>query len=121
MTLNPSLCSRWQMAVPMPPMPPVTYATFCAIALLLHIRSVSTVIRGRERVKRVRPQARASLDAGQRQGSTLDRQRDAHAAADAQRRDPLAGTPALHFVQQRHQNAAARGTDGVTDRDRATV
>jgi hypothetical protein len=31
MTLNPSLASRWQMAVPMPPMPPVTYAIFCVM------------------------------------------------------------------------------------------
>ena len=34
MTLKPSLCRRWQMAVPMPPIPPVTYATFWLIKTL---------------------------------------------------------------------------------------
>ena len=41
-------------------------------------------------------------------GSALDRQRHAHAAADAQRRDPLLGPTALHLVQQRDEDAAAR-------------
>src|SRR6266702_8185009 len=30
-TLKPSLCSRWQILVPMPPIPPVTYAIRCVI------------------------------------------------------------------------------------------
>mgnify|MGYP007082310596 CR=1 FL=1 len=63
-------------------------------------------------VKRVRPYFCCSA---------LDRQRHAHAAADAQRSNALLGVASLHFVQQGHKDAATRGADGVTDGDRAAV
>ena len=52
---------------------------------------------------------------------TLDRQRHAHAAADAQRSQALLRAAPLHFVQQRHEDAAALRADRMTDRDRAAV
>ncbi|RAS15973.1 hypothetical protein DFO50_105130 [Microvirgula sp. AG722] len=51
----------------------------------------------------------------------FDRQRHAHAAADAQRGQALAGFAALHFMQQRHQHAATGRPDRVTQRDRAAI
>src|SRR5579871_828093 len=106
------------MLVPMPPMPPVTYATRCVINLLRYryeaptghlfpclMRDVDT-----PRAESAR-RARASL-------RTLDRQRDAHAAADTQRRQTLLRIALLHFVQQRNENPAARCTDRMADRNR---
>src|SRR5487761_2342599 len=53
--------------------------------------------------------------------SAFDTECNAHATPDAQRGDALPGIAALHFVQQRHQNAAAGRTNRVTDRDRTAV
>ncbi len=54
-------------------------------------------------------------------GSALKRQRNAHAAANAQGRQTLLGITALHFVQQGHQDAAARRANGVANRDGTAV
>ena len=51
----------------------------------------------------------------------LDAHGDAHAAADAQRRQALLGVALLHLVQQRDQHARAGGADRVADGDRAAV
>src|SRR5262249_47795061 len=51
----------------------------------------------------------------------LDAQGDAHAAADAQRREAFFGVAFLHFVQQGHEHARAGGADRMTDRNRAAV
>src|SRR6476620_5643943 len=51
----------------------------------------------------------------------LDGQGDAHTSADTQCREPALGITLLHLVEQRHQNARARRTYRVTDRDRATI
>src|SRR5438270_8130507 len=106
------------MVVPMPPMPPVTYATFCVMFSLLFCAAA---------VPRAwspwRPRSigfARSIDA-ECDPSTLDGQRDTHAAADAQRSDALLRVAALHFMQQRDQDAAARCTDRVTDGDRSAV
>src|SRR4051812_44417798 len=53
--------------------------------------------------------------------SALDAHRDAHAAADAQGREPLLRVAALHLVKQRDQDAGTRGADRVADRDGAAV
>src|ERR1043165_855276 len=53
--------------------------------------------------------------------SALDAHRDAHAAADAQARDALLRVALAHLVEQRDEDAAARGADRVADRDGAAV
>src|ERR1043166_36352 len=53
--------------------------------------------------------------------SALDTHGDAHAAADAERREPLLGIALLHFMQQGHEHARARCADRVTDRNGAAV
>src|SRR3954447_19326427 len=65
--------------------------------------------------------AASSMPPGKMLSLSLDGQCNAHATPDAQRGDALLGVAALHFVQQRHQDAAARRTNGVTDRDRAAI
>src|SRR6056297_2939457 len=56
-----------------------------------------------------------------RRSRALDAERDAHAAADAQRGDAPLGVAALHLEQQRVEHPAARGTDRVADGDGAAV
>ena len=51
----------------------------------------------------------------------FDRHRDAHAAADAERREALLGVATRHLVQKRRQNARAGGADRVADGDGAAV
>src|SRR5512147_3346042 len=127
MTLKPSLCNRWQIAVPMPPMPPVTYATF-AISVSVVIspsytrRCVSHMHsgefldqRGRLGTARRRPRYICKLSL------SLHCKGDAHAATDAKRRESLLRVASLHFVQQRDQHAAARSADRVTERDGTAV
>src|SRR5262245_54002512 len=41
----------------------------------------------------------------------LEKERDSEAAADAQRREPAAGTPPTHLVDQRRDDAGAGGAD----------
>src|SRR5205085_6509267 len=53
--------------------------------------------------------------------SAFDAHRDAHAAADAQRREALFGVALLHLEQQRGQHARAGRADRMPDRDRAAV
>src|SRR5579862_902830 len=52
---------------------------------------------------------------------SLDRQRHAHAAADAQTREPLVGVSADHLVQQRDEYAAAGCANRMPDGDRAAI
>src|ERR1700757_50793 len=47
--------------------------------------------------------------------------RNSHAASDAERGETLLGIALLHLVQQRHQDARARRTDRVADRDRTAI
>src|SRR5215207_2109550 len=51
----------------------------------------------------------------------LDAHGDAHAAADAQRRETLLGVAAAHLVEERDQDAGARGADRMADGDCAAV
>src|SRR5581483_6579037 len=53
--------------------------------------------------------------------SALDAHGNAHAAADAQRRQALLGSAALHFVQQRYQNARTGRTDRMADGNGAAI
>src|SRR3954453_12988343 len=53
--------------------------------------------------------------------SPLHAHRDAHAAADAERREALLHVALLHLVQERDQDAGAGGADRMADRDRAAV
>ena len=53
--------------------------------------------------------------------STLDSERNAHAAADAERGKALFGAAPLHFVQKRDKDAGARCADRMADRDRAAI
>ena len=67
---------------------------------------------------------RASADARARskiRRSALDGHRNAHAAADAQRGQPLLGVALDHFVQQTDEHATAGGADGMADGDGAAV
>ena len=63
----------------------------------------------------------ARLPAQGQSGLAFQRHGDAHAAADAQRREALLGVPLLHLMQQGDQDARARGADRVADGDRAAV
>src|SRR5512135_909405 len=89
----------------MPRVPPVTTAT-----LLISKLPKSFFLSG-AKLRGFAPKA----------GSALDGQRNAHPAADAQRRQALLGLAARHLVQQRDEHARARGADGVADGDRAAV
>src|SRR3546814_2609744 len=51
----------------------------------------------------------------------LDAHGDAHAAADAQGGEAFLGVAALHFIQQGHQHAGARGADRMADGNGAAV
>src|SRR5882762_3474771 len=51
----------------------------------------------------------------------LNGEGDAHTPADAERRQATLRVALLHFVQQRDENAAARGADRVPERDGASV
>ena len=53
--------------------------------------------------------------------SPFDRQRDAVAAAEAERRDAAARAIRCHRVEQRRQHARTAGADGVAERDGAAV
>src|SRR3546814_19369153 len=52
-----------------------------------------------------------------RSSVALDAHGDAHAAADAQRNETLAGVAPLHLVEQRRQHPRARRADRVADGD----
>src|SRR5689334_400067 len=64
--------------------------------------------------------ARASRAALHVSGA-LHREGDAHAAADAERRQALLRVAASHLVQQRDEHATARRTDRMPQRDSAAV
>src|ERR1700726_611348 len=81
------------MASPRPPMPPVTSAILFGIAM-------RGSLLGYDLCEGLRTVTLA-----------FDRERDAHAAADAQTGKSLLGITANHLVQQRHQDAAARCAD----------
>src|SRR5947208_7174509 len=53
--------------------------------------------------------------------ASFDAHRNSHAAADAQRRQALLGVTLVHFVEQRDQNARARCTDRMAERDGAAI
>src|SRR5262245_8725815 len=56
-----------------------------------------------------------------RETSALDAHGDAHAAADAQRRQALLGIAPLHLVQKCHQHARTRGADRMAEGNGAAV
>src|SRR6185437_14911269 len=56
-----------------------------------------------------------------RRSLTLHAQGNAHAAADAKRRQALLRLALLHLMQQGHEHARARGADGMAERDRAAI
>src|ERR1019366_4497023 len=62
-----------------------------------------------------------NIKAAAGRGSTLDSERNAHAAADAKRGKALFRAAALHFVQKRDKDAGARRADRMADRDRAAI
>src|SRR6202011_1721072 len=51
----------------------------------------------------------------------LDTHCDAHAAADAERREPLLDVALLHLVEQRHEHPRPGSADRMSDRDGAAV
>src|SRR5215510_8147251 len=73
--------------------------------------------RGRRAALAWRPVA----DCGVARPSTLDAERDAHAAADAERGQALVRIALLHLVQQRDEHTGARGADRVAEGDGAAV
>src|SRR5579863_3158917 len=54
-------------------------------------------------------------------GSVLERQRHTHAATHAQGRYAPFGLAFEHFVQQGDRDPRASATDGMAERDRATI
>src|SRR5438128_7560063 len=87
------------IASPKPPMPPVTNA------ILAMSLSLSVVVM-RLKIAELR---------------AFHCQRHAHAAANAQARQPALGIAPDHLVQQGHQDAAARRADRMAESDRAAV
>src|SRR6185369_13574613 len=110
MTLKPSLCSRWQIAVPMPPMPPVTYAIFWLILISL----MCYKFQSDPSPPWAGPIHCDPLRALYCEGNP-------HAAADTQRGQTLLRFAPLHLVQQGDQDPAARCTDRVADGNGAAV
>src|SRR3954468_24426451 len=97
----------------MPREPPVTSATRAIRSSLVVVSRQSSVVNGRC----------APLTNDDRPLTTLplDAHRDAHAAADAERREALLGVAPAHLVEERDQDAGARGADRMTDGDCAAV
>src|SRR5690606_4893126 len=93
----------------MPRVPPVTNAIRAMTVLLAALLIKSCPCR-----TRVRRYGRPLL-------WTFHADRDAHAAADAQGRQPLLRLALLHLVQQADQDARARGADRMTERDGAAI
>src|ERR687897_182372 len=58
---------------------------------------------------------------GRRMRSAFDAHGDAHAAADAQGREPLLGVAPAHLVEKRHEHPRAGCSDRVADRDGAAI
>src|SRR5579859_5228933 len=107
------------MAAPMPRVPPVTIATRPDIVVLPDFPSrlvvrVAAVPGDSVPPFRVAGTSDAASVAGDAHG-------DAHAAADAQGRQPLLGITLLHFVQQRDQDPGARCADRMAERDGAAI
>src|SRR5262245_9889586 len=93
----------------MPPMPPDTNATRVTV-----LSSVAASGRSAVAVWFI-VFVRLSLSL------SLYRERDAHAAADAERGEAFLRIALLHLVQQRDEDAAARGADRMAERDRPAV
>src|SRR4051812_40132516 len=87
-----------QIASPNPPMPPVTSATRCVSCAMCRSSYAFFI-----------------------EPSALDCQRDAHAAADAQRGEAFLRVAPAHLVQQRDEHAAAGSADGMPERNGAAV
>src|SRR6187397_357373 len=70
-----------------------------------------------------REPARTRMKTKRRPGRLVpfDAHGDAHAAANAERGESLFGVALLHLVQQRGENARARGSDGMAYGDRAAI
>src|SRR4051794_20089838 len=119
----PCLARRRQTAVPIPPMPPVTKAILCfsclsvspaALALVRVLDTVTVLI-----FPLVSLWFAAAMLAPR--GSALDGKGHAHAASDTQRRESLPRVAPHHFMDQRHQDAAARCADRMPEGDGAAV
>src|SRR5687768_7361633 len=59
--------------------------------------------------------------AGPQKSVAGDAHGDAHAAADAERRQAFLGAAPLHLEEERAEDAGARGADRVPDGDGATI
>src|SRR3954462_5260052 len=117
-TVKPSCLRDLEMAAPMPRLPPVTNATRAMVFPPTDDEangSGEPLTGGQPCVKG------ASLRLANRQFLALHAKSDAHAAADAERREALLGVALLHFVQERHQHPRAGGPDRVANGDRTAI
>src|SRR5262245_47660050 len=97
----------------MPRVPPVTIATRPAIVSSQVVRAQETNTRPGASLISIRCRRRAPL--------AFHAHSNAHAAADAQRREALLGAALLHLEQQGREHAGARSADRMAERDRAAV
>src|ERR1700682_198827 len=90
-----------EIASPMPRVPPVTTATLAISSSLLRFLF--------------------SPSFNARRYLPFNTHGDAHAAADAQRRQPLLGVTPAHLMKERHQHPRTRGADGMAECNGATI
>src|SRR5579864_5659882 len=100
----------------MPRVPPVTIATRDIGFLLVNYLQSTGGLR-----QSVEAADCLVLKSNCRSVLPLNRQRNAHATADAERGEALLGVAAQHFVQQGDEDAGARSTDRMADGDGAAV
>ena len=107
----------------MPRVPPVTTATLDIIPSYpdrFMLYSPAPESRCRSRTASGRPRL-VPVGTGPAAGLALNRQGDAHAAADAQRGETFLRAALLHLEQKRRQNARAGCTDWMADGDGAAI
>src|SRR5207249_2572511 len=97
-TLKPAWANTWAMPLPIVPAP------ITPTVLIID-----------------KPEPRRHEHAKKKISGTFDRQRDAVAAAEAERRDTARQVAPLQRVQERRQDAAAARADRVAERDGAAI
>src|SRR5208282_3028520 len=106
------------MAAPMPRVPPVTNATRGMDTSLIGFSETDARCQMPDVRRRTIALSHPSSDI---RPLSLHAHRNTHAAANAQRGEPLLGVALLHLVKQRHQNARAGRADRMAERDGAAI
>src|SRR5262245_31907649 len=126
LTLNPDCANTWAMPLPIVPAP-MTPTVRMSISGSSSTDSRSRSHEGHEGhecffwilIPRDRRALRCLRE--KNRSHPLDRERDAVAAAETERRDPALQMAVLQRVQQRRQHARSARSDRMAERDRAAV